>query len=350
MDSSADVDRPVEGPTADRPPQVSVHVLSEYVFCPRAAILALESGEDSGEEEPRLGPRLDTFADYDEHRFVEELQIEWGRVRLWLTLTAPALLLAVAMWRIISPLAGLLATLPMCYVAACCWQSLQRIIELVRERAIFRAAVPATIDFDTQQIRQVNWWSLRKAGFDCFKPVDPHFSPAEQLTGRPWRILTKGTTLRIPVIRKHQGERVYRPQHIVRIAAYCRLIETCEGADSPFGILMFAGSYDCLLVPANALAQSKLDQALREVRDFLRVTAAGKYTPTEPQDTRCRGCHWGEPRRYIPGESETILHGEVVAPFVTRAANNRHYCRLIQRRTVRERNDTSFIRPSEVAA
>jgi hypothetical protein len=202
---------------------------------------------------------------------------------------------------------------------------LQRIIELVRERAIFCAATPATIDFDTQQIRQVNWWSLRKAGFDCFKPVDPHFNPAEQLTGRPWRILTKGTTLRIPVIRKHRGERVYRPQHIVRIAAYCRLIETCEGADAPFGILMFAGSYDCLLIPASALAQSKLDQALPEVRDFLRVTAEGNYAPTEPQDNRCRGCHWGEPRQYIPGESETILSGEVVAPLVTRAGNNRHY-------------------------
>ena len=40
----------------------NVHVLSEHVFCPRAAILALESGEDEGDEEPWLGPRLDLFS------------------------------------------------------------------------------------------------------------------------------------------------------------------------------------------------------------------------------------------------------------------------------------------------
>ena len=57
--------------------EVRVHVLSEHVFCPRAAVLAMESGDDNGEEERLLGPRLDGFEDYDEQRFAEELHISW---------------------------------------------------------------------------------------------------------------------------------------------------------------------------------------------------------------------------------------------------------------------------------
>lgn len=126
--------------------EVNVHVLSESVFCPRAAILALESGEDTGDEEPSLGPRLDEFADYDEHRFVEELHAAWGKVRLWLTLAAPAALLVFLVWRFVSPLAAAVASLPLFYVAAQLWDAFMRIFDLVRERADFKKAVPVTID------------------------------------------------------------------------------------------------------------------------------------------------------------------------------------------------------------
>ena len=37
---------------------IGVHVLSEFLFCPRAALIASESGRDEGDEEPNLGPRL----------------------------------------------------------------------------------------------------------------------------------------------------------------------------------------------------------------------------------------------------------------------------------------------------
>jgi len=70
---------------------IGVHVLSEHVFCPRAALIASESGPDAGDEEPNLGPRLDLFLHYNEHLFAEALQQAWGAMRLWLTLIAPAL-------------------------------------------------------------------------------------------------------------------------------------------------------------------------------------------------------------------------------------------------------------------
>ena len=299
--------------------EVNVHVLSESVFCPRAAILALESGEDTGDEEPSLGPRLDDFADYDEHRFVEELHAAWGKVRLWLTLAAPAALLVFLVWRVVSPLAAAVASLPLFYVAAQLWDAFMRIVELVREHAVFKAAAPATIDMAPQQVREINWWSLRKAGFDCRKPVDPYRDPGQRVVGKPWRVLTKDTTVRIPVIRKHRGERVWRQQHLVRSAAYCQLIKTCELGDAPFGVLMFAGSYDCLILPNTTSAQFQFEKTLEDARELLQVLDGGKYVPAEPADNRCSRCHWGKPCEYVAGKTDTVLNGNELVPLRTKA-------------------------------
>lgn len=305
--------------------EVRVHVLSENVYCQRAAILALESGDDDGEEESRLGPRLDGFADYDERRFIEEMHAAWGQFRLWLTLAAPAVLLVIVVWRLASPIWGIAVSLPLFYLLGLMWDSGMRIVDLVRERAKFDAAVPAKIDLAPQQIREVNWWSLRKAGFDCRKPADPHRDDTKRLVGKPWRVLMKGTTLRIPVIRKHRGERVWRPQHIVRVAAYCRLIETYEGGESPFGVLMFADSYECIVIPNDAKAKFQFEKALEDVREFLGVyeTASerGEYMPHEPTDNRCSGCHWGKPCRHVEGVTDTILNGELIPALRTKAKN-----------------------------
>jgi len=309
----------VESGSATR--EIRVHVLSEHLYCPRAAILALESGEDDGEEEPRLGPRLDGFADYDERRFIEEFREARSQFCVWLTLMAPAAFLVFLAWRLASPLWAIAVSLPLFYLLGLMWDCVMWIIELVRERAKFDAAAPVKIDLAPQQIHEVNWWSLRKAGFDCRKPADPHRDHGMRLVGKPWRVLTKGTTLRIPVIRKHRGERVWRPQHIVRIAAYCRLIETCESGEAPFGVLLFADSYECIIIPNDSKAKFQFEKALEDVREFLGINEGGRFIPTEPTDNRCSGCHWGRPCRYVEGETDTILEGKLIPPLRTKAKN-----------------------------
>jgi hypothetical protein len=311
-------DVPLEGAGVDgREDDVNVHVLSEGVFCPRAAILALETGEDTGDEEPMLGPRLDAFVDYDEERFVEELRVTWRQFWCWLTWVAPAAFLAFGMWRLVSLFAGVASSLPLLYIVGWLWDILVKIVTLVRERTIFEAAPRQEPDLTSQQIRLVNWWSLRKAGFDCHKPPNSMRDPGQRLTGRPWRVLTKGTTQGIPVIRKHRGKHDWGPQHLVRAAAYCHLIETCMPEDAPFALLMFAGSYECVLFPSTAAARLQFEKALEDTRELLQELKGGKYYPVEPTDDRCSGCHWGKPRLYIPGESETILNGQPIAARTT---------------------------------
>ena len=205
--------------------RIGVHVLSEHVFCPRAALIASEAGDDAGDEEPKLGPRLDLFEDYDEHRFTEALHQRWGEMRLWLTLMAPAILIVLLVCGFYSLLAGAILSLPILILLAKCWETLTHIIGLVRERARYRAAATVEIDLAPTEIKRLSWWSLRKAGFDCTKPVDALSDPEGELNGKPWRILRKGNTIAVPVIRRHQGSSDWGPQHEVRIAAYCDLIE-----------------------------------------------------------------------------------------------------------------------------
>jgi hypothetical protein len=306
-------------------PEVGVHVLSEHVFCPRAALLAIESGDDAGEEGLCLGQRLDGFHDYDDHRFAEGIHSMWGDLRLWSACLVPALILVAVVWRSISPQAAVFTTLPIFYLFARIWDTGMQLITLIRERAILRAAQPASIDLGSQQIREVNWWSLRKAGFDCVKPPDAYRDHSERLTGKPWRVLTKDTKLRIPVIRKHHGERVWRPQHAVRVAAYCRLIEVCEGGVAPFGIILFAGSYDCVIIPNTAGNQAQFHAALEDVREFLAVSAEGRFVPKAPTDNRCAGCPFGEPREYARGYSDTVLNGNVVEALRTKGPSGRTF-------------------------
>lgn len=112
------------------------------------------------------------MGDYDEHRFAEKLHAVYGDLKLWLTLMAPGVLLVLIGWVVVSPLVGLLMTLPVIVLLAKCWKTIQVIIHLIRERALLLSAEPATIDLNPQEIIPVNWWSLRKMGFDCSSPID----------------------------------------------------------------------------------------------------------------------------------------------------------------------------------
>jgi hypothetical protein len=231
-------------------------------------------------------------------------------MRLWLTWLAPSLLLTFVSWRLYSPLAAVISSLAAFYLAARIFDTTWVIFTLIRERAAFRAAPAIEVDLAPQEICEVNWWTLRKFGFDCAKPNDP-YSDGE-LAGRPWRLLIKDTMWRIPVIRKHRGKRSWGHQHVVRAAAYCRLVEALEGGQAPFGVLMFAGSYQCLIIPNTPQVQAELKHAIQELGDFLDVYDRGRFIPAEPTDERCRGCPFGKPKRF---QETTLLNGQELPPI-----------------------------------
>jgi len=288
---------------------IGVHVLSEHVFCPRAALISLESGGDSGDEEPNLGPRLDLLIDYNEHRFIEALQQSWGEMRLWLTLMALAVLIVMLAGYLHSLTAGAVLSLPVFVLLAKCWDTLTHIIALVREQALYRAAPEVVIDLEPTEIKRLSWWSLRKAGFDCNKPPDALEDPASNLAGKPWRLLKKGSLV-IPVIRRRHGSSEWGPQHEVRISAYCDLIEKCTGGEAPFGVILFAGSSNCVIIPNTRTRQAIYERAVRDALRFMEPHKDGTPPTNPPTDSRCTGCPNGKPRIFQPGKSETVLNGK----------------------------------------
>ncbi len=301
------------------PRSIGVHVLSEHVFCPRAALIAYESGQDAGDEEPNLGPRLDLFIDYNEHKFTEAIHQAWGDMRLWLTLLAPALFAVMLGVYFRSVLAAVVVSLPVFLLIAKCWDTSTHIIALVRERARFQAAPKVEIDPKPTEIIRLNWWSLRKAGFDCEMLLDPLEDPASNLRCKPWRHLKKGGII-IPVIRRRRGNSEWGSQHEVRIAAYCHLIEKTAAAEAPFGVILFAGTCDCVIIPNTNARHALFDRSFKSVSKFLdRQATPGAEPPGLPSDHRCSGCPHGKPRMYEEGKSETILNGK---PLKARTANS----------------------------
>ncbi len=297
------------------PRKIGVHVLSEHVFCPRAGLIAQASGKDTGDEERNSGPRLDMFVHYNEHKFVEAIRVMWGRMRFWTLLLAAAGLVVACAVVFHSRMAGLVLSLPVFVFLAKCWDTLALIIALVREHEKYRAAPEVEFDPNSTEIRSMNWWSLRKAGFDCDIARDPLSAQDGQIIGKPWRILRKGA-MAVPVIRRRRGSSDWHPQHIVRNAAYCDLIEKSYTAAAPFGVILFAGTRDCVIVPNSDSRQRMYQQALDDDANFFD---SDSVRTENPADNRCAGCPHGMPRQFRTGKSETIANGE---PIPARVANS----------------------------
>lgn len=287
-------------------PPLSVHVLGEQVFCLRAGLIAFESGDEQAVE-PELGPKLHDWIDYDLHRFREELHRCWEKLSFWVMWLAPAVLVVLIFWRMISPFAAALVSLPAFYVAVRAGEILVRIFSLLWAWQQYTRAPETDIDLNPTKEIDINWWTLRKAGFDCLKPPDPHRHPERPLSGRPWRMLIK-TPYRIPVLCKHLGKRSWGQQHVIRLAAYSQLIELCEVAKAPFGILKFGNSYRCRLIPITAETKATLERELLNAWELLQVAQSEKYTLAPPTGNQCHGCRHGLPHLLQKG-SVTVLNG-----------------------------------------
>ena len=271
-------------------------------------MIAWELGKsDDGEEWGDQGPGpLDWLPDYELQDIIQTLhQRKWEVqlvVPLWLIYGAVCgfVFCLVERWM------GLCAALP--WLATAYWLVL-RVLEIVSLQGRLRAAEAAGLgvlpDADDPRIREVNWWQLRKAFDAMYNLSDPHRDPGGPLTGSPWALL-RHRSLLIPVFRKHRGERTLRPQQLGRIAAYCHLVETSERAQAPYGIVLFAGSDDAMIVPNTDDQRRLLHEGVRDLQQMLSGVQAGDLPPA-PQDNRCAGCPLGKPRVHQPGQTDQHL-------------------------------------------
>lgn len=286
---------------------MGVHLLAQFEFCRRAGLISAElSGDDTGEDED-ASPRLDYLPDYVE--IVIRQGLTTSMRKFWM-ISAGVLFGALgiayfARHRMeLSVLCGVAMGLSLYW-----WFDLVRVITILRSRIdAAERALPREPDVAHLVEESFNWWELRKAGYQVDRMPEPMSDPGHGLIGRPWRVLRKGN-LRVPVFRKHRGGPTVHSQHRVRIAAYCHLIETCEGSMSPFGLVLFSGTYDVVLVPNNRANTDAFHSTMKRAQAVL-YGDSGRCLTDPPARSACKLCPLGMP---VPlsavddGSSETKL-------------------------------------------
>jgi hypothetical protein len=307
-------------------PDVGVHVLSNTVFCPRAGLLAYELGQaDDGEERERDSvPRQDWLPDYDEALINEELGRRWDQVWWVCRYGIWWILAASVVWATFDWILGLLLLACTLVFVPWFWRQVMDIAVLdSRRRAARQSKENLNLTDLGREERIVNWWDLRRAGFSVRKPDHSNEDKPWRLRGKPFRILYYHA-LRIPVVRKHRGKPELHSQHRARIAAYCHLLEVTERAQAPFGVFIFAGSYDVHIVPNSAANRRLFHDGLRLARQMLTDAQTGRR-PGPPDGNQCIRCPYGLPLVRKPGKTDLHLAVLRCAYCPSRGADKKDY-------------------------
>lgn len=275
---------------------MTVHTLSECVFCPRAGVIAQELSQNDEIDEPPQRFNLDYAPPFHLPGIEEALGRLTSNVAKWGVVGGVTLVLAMLCWLlgyrlILIPLGVLLMVVS--WVTS---KRVNRIAELSEWREAARSASPKEPAPTEQRHQKVNWWEMLSAGFESITSREAYVDSELGLAGRPWRVLRKGS-LRIPVIKLKSTEERNdpQPQHAVRIAAYCRLLKLNEGMESPYAILLFGDSWDGLAVANSDALQHLLKEAVKFARE---VIADPECLGTPSRQPQCKGCEFGRPVVY----------------------------------------------------
>lgn len=299
---------------------IKVRSLGEFVFCRRAGQLSVESDVADTGDEP-LAPRLDYMPHYELREIRDELHrihLLITKVVLWGTLFSLIWLAIFWHWyfRQAVLVVGVFVMIQLPVVV----RLLRDYFSLCYRLFCAQIALITPLDLNNPVNQAVTWFGLIKAGYESIELRDELRDHDLKLAGKPFRILQHGS-FRIPVIRLASNRPQLYPNHHVRLAAYGYLIETCEHARAPFGILLFGNSDQALAVPITPESKRTFQRALSELRKQLHAVAQQGQTvaaPTTPE--RCLNCPFARLRRYVPGQSESCFGGIVIP-----ANTIRHY-------------------------
>lgn len=307
MASTSDEIRTRLPPALPEDPAVGVHALTEFVFCPRAGIIAWENGaSDTGADE--MPPRLDYLPRFDVRLMEEELNSRLNR--FWLLsafiLGGVATLALGAFHGVLAGIvAGALGTTAAGIFAFRELVAAVTLVGLIREAKNTKPLEPSS---PLIEVEEINWWELLAAGFVSKRYDDDDVLRDDELKlmGKPWRVLARGN-FRIPVfLQRRPTDRLY-PQHFARIAAYCHLVEYATGFESPYGIVLHAGKFSGFAVPNSLHATAELQRGLDEMRNAVLALKREHRIPAAPAASLCKNCPLARPQVYRRGLRQLLF-------------------------------------------
>ncbi|MCI0459836.1 MAG: hypothetical protein L0Z62_23040 [Gemmataceae bacterium] len=294
------------------PPHLGVYVLTEFVFCARAGLCAREAAQEEDQEpaSPAWGAWSRSYTlDELERALAETFRRFWVLLAVTLLTAVSAMVLKrlhLGFWWLGAWAAG-------CWYAFGTLQCLLGIVVLAARRRRARAALPVEPDPAAVVPQVVQWWELLQAGFEPLAVQETLLDRDWNLSGRPWRVLRKGSLL-IPVWRMKSSNPEIFKQDRVRLSAYCHLVERSMGTAgcSPYGVILFADSYEGTTVPFRPENAQALFTELKRAHQIIHNSQQG-VEPAVPSVARiCSGCPFGLPRRYVPGQSNYRRAGRVL--------------------------------------
>jgi len=294
---------------------IRVRSLGEFVFCPRAGVLAAKKGGD--EEEVEYDQvHLDFLPQYSLAVIEEQLAIRLPKMGAWIGRILGALFGMGLAWWFDWKWLMLGISLVIFFMGRRLSQGIRAVLTLSDYRRQALDAEPKEPNFTGTTRVDVNWWELLKAGFDSIRPQETFRDEGMKLAGKPWRVLRKGD-LRIPVIKlsadRFEGGRYWVfPQHEIRLAAYALLIEACEGCQSPYGVILFSDTFQGVAITISPEFRKQVIDRLEQFRSVLLAFENGPPPDPPAKMEICSGCLFGLPKPVdgsVPQNSKQKIHG-----------------------------------------
>ncbi len=300
---------------------LSASAVAESVFCPRAAILTLESRVEERTEDPAF----DVMAIY-ELRVLEAAIVR----SFWLVVASVvgviALYVATKMmmnrgywliWLLALPFGLRLLSFLV--------SEFGTLLSLLAKKNLANKAHCVEPDVNSLEMQNVTWWGLLNLGFESVASNQAMQDSDWMVSGKPWRVLRRGS-LRIPAFRTKSNSAMPSQQSIAKIMAYCHLLEVSEGFDSPYGIVLMGDSYRGFAVPNRGTFPRIFHNALSELRKVVARVKGQGSDPSPPSEKRkCGDCPFGKPR-LVTLRRPTTRDGHELKPHVLQKWRERCHC------------------------
>jgi len=301
--------------------------MAECDYCPRAGLVAYESRpEDTGDE--WSVENLDYLPMYNLREINRELNSLCPDVYRWLAVALAIVLLTSLLAIFFRWYFLVCGAISLAVVGKALAHLVPQVVTLAIRRAKAQKTPPRTPDPSSPKDEPVDWWEIQNAGFDATVYKEPLVDHQLGLRGKPWKVLRNYDVV-IPVIRRRSPKRLRR-RHYARVAAYCRLIERCEGVTCPYGLILEAGTYRAIAVKNTATAQQTLQALLDRARSVIReVAETGDGPPVPDSSGACLKCPIGFPVLYRRGETEFVSNGKrlpIVPAYTTRIGVRHSKC------------------------
>ena len=306
---------------------ISASSVANVAYCKRAGLLAAESTHVDRRDDM---PVLDLFPMYE----IEEIREAIAKSCRRLVCGLGALILTSIICSTLAATDGfrharstaLFLFIVMIALVPILLSTTSSLSELIRRLRAAEFGTKREPDPAAIEITPVSWWDLWKTGFvshRCERLADEKW----KLDGSPDRILRRDS-LAIPVMHTRKEHDFPKPQHLVRIMAYCHLVAFTEGADVPYGIILYGDTMQGVAVPNHPRYRKPFHDALEELRRLVTIADGGGPTPYPPADPgTCAGCPFGKPRplaKAIP----TLRNGKPLDPHILRArvSGKKYHC------------------------